>query len=119
MFHCRERTFEEMVVNNVLAMNVDADHPYIRALVAALPVRLKLLAVADSKANVQTFAPGAFSAEGGGSDSDAAGRLPAAAAAAADPQQVWLILEPGHFEVVSPAEAYKDLEQLPTAGSTV
>ena len=40
---------------------------------------------------------------------------PHAAAAAADPQQVWLIFEPMHYEVLYPAQAYKNLERLSDA----
>ena len=93
MFSCSVSSIEQMVQTDVLPMRTWADNVHMRALVTALPVRLKLLDVAGSDAYVQTFEPGA-------------------ATAAANPQQVWLIFEPMHYEVLYPAEAYKNVDKL-------
>ena len=109
MLCCSVSSIKEIAVSDVLPMGTWADHLHMRALVTALPVRLKLLDVAGSRAHVQIFEPGDFSREGGAFGSTAA------AAAAADPQQVWLIFEPMHYEVLYPAEAYKNLKRLSDA----
>lgn len=100
----------DIVETDVLPMRKEADHLHMKALVTALPVRLKLLDVAGSEAHVQTFGPGPCNGEAA-----AAGSV---AALGNNPLQCWLIYEPGHYEVLSPAEGYKNIESLPDASRT-
>ena len=110
MLCCSVSSIKEIAVSDVLPMGTWADHLHMRAFVTALPVHLKLLDVAGSRTHIQIFEPGDFNGEG-----SAFGSTAAAAAAAADPLQVWLIFEPMHYEVLYPAEAYKSLERLSDA----
>lgn len=73
-----------------------------KALVAALPLRLKILDVAGSTASVYTFEPGLTE----GSPPDPRQR------AATDVQKLWLIYRPGHYEIVYPEEGSENIEKL-------
>ena len=82
----------------------------VKALVAALPLRLKILDVAGSAASIYTFEPGL------GDGSSAAAESPRATsprqAADTDMLKLWLIYRPGHYEVVYPEESSENLEKL-------
>ena len=64
----------------------------VKALVAALPLMLKVLAVAGSTPAIHTFEASLF--------------------AAVDLVNVWLIFRPGQYEVLCPAEGAKSLCRL-------
>ena len=92
-------------------------HVQVKALVATLPVRLKILDVAGSAAGIYTFEPTPISSSSptGASPQQArAGQSPAPARTQpdADVQKLWLIYRPGHYEIVYPAEGSEDLEKL-------
>ncbi len=92
-------------------------HVQVKAFVATLPVRLKILDVAGSAAGIYTFEPtftGSSSPTGASAQQAAAGRSPASARTQpdADVQKLWLIYRPGHYEIVYPAEGSEDLEKL-------
>ena len=100
---------QEIVSCDGLPMRMWADHLHMRALVTALPVRLKLLHVDGSEASIVTFEPGPCNGE-----AVAAGSV----AASGNPLQCWLIFEPGHYEVLCPAEGYKNIARLPNQSMT-
>ena len=88
-------------------MNAEVEHLQVKALVAVLPVRLKILDVAGSFASVYTFEPQ--------SDADApnsAGSISPQRSPRQDVQKFWLIYRPGHYEIVYPAEGFEDLDKL-------
>ena len=68
----------------------------VEALVATLPLCLKILDVAGSAASIYTFEP-------------ASAQSQASAPAA---QKLWLIYRPGHYEVVYPEAGCENLEKL-------
>lgn len=122
------RSIYEMVIDEVVPMGMEADNICVHALVAALPVRLKVLEAAGSWAYVGTFGPeasnacsatagasGAFdtTSSSGVENTSANSALHRGAAPAADALQIWLIHEVGHYEVVYPAQAYQNMEELP------
>lgn len=71
----------------------------VEALVATLPMCLKILDVAGSVASIYTFEP-----------SSAQSRASEAAPPAT--QKLWLIYRPGHYEVVYPEAGSENLEKL-------
>lgn len=90
----------------------------VKALVATLPVCLKILDVAGSAAGIYTFEPSS-------ADNTSPSRSTTKQAAAAvrpssssrpwsdmDVQRLWLIYRPGHYEVVYPNEGSENLEKL-------
>lgn len=107
-----------MVLDEVLPMGQEADHHQLQALAAALPIRLKVLDAAGSRPSVQTFEPVASttssSADGASNAVGSADGI--AAAPAAHVLQIWLIHKPSHYDVVLPAEAFKDIEHVEDAG---
>lgn len=107
-----------MVITEVLPMGREADHHQMQALVAALPIRLKVLDAAGSRPYVETFEPVApsasSSADGASNALESANGT--AAAPAAHVLQIWLIHKPSHYDVVLPAEAYRDIEHVEDAG---
>ena len=98
---------QDIVSNDVLRMGAEADNLHMRALVTALPVRLKLLDVSGSEACAMTFEPGLCNGETDGS-----------LAASDNSLQAWLIYEPGHYEVLCPAEGCRNIQRLPGTGMT-
>lgn len=66
------------------------------ALVATLPMCLKILDVAGSAASIYTFEPGSVQSQA---------LAPAA-------QKLWLIYRPGHYEIVYPEAGSENLEKL-------
>jgi len=96
---------------------MSALHVQVKALVATLPVRLKILDVAGSAAGIYTFEPtpiGSSSPTGASAQQASAGQSPASARTQPDTdvQKLWLIYRPGHYEMVYPAEGSEDLEKL-------
>ncbi len=92
-------------------------HVQVKALVAMLPVRLKILDVAGSAAGIYTFEPtpiGSSSPTGASTQQAAAGQPPVSdrTQPEADVQKLWLIYRPGHYEIVYPAEGSQHLEKL-------
>ena len=87
----------------------------VKALVAALPMRLKILDVAGSAASIYTFEPAS-------AESTAAGTTAQQQQGADSPrsrqrsvpsvQKLWLIYRPGHYEIVYPEEGCENLEKL-------
>ena len=104
-------TLQDIVANYVLRMKEEADNLHMTALVTALHVRLRLLDVAGSEASIVTIEPGPCNGEA---------VVPGSVAAASgNPLQCWLIHEPGHCEVLCPAEAYQNIERLPNTSMTL
>lgn len=105
---CRDLDLADIVFQAVLPMNAEVEHLQVKALVAVLPVRLKILDVAGSFASVYTFEPQ--------SESDAPRDNAGSASPERSPRQVvqkfWLIYRPGHYEIVYPAEGFEDLDKL-------
>ncbi|KAA6420458.1 MAG: hypothetical protein FRX49_09619 [Trebouxia sp. A1-2] len=113
----RGLSIEEIVYQAVLVMGTEVEHLQVKALVATLPVRLKILDVAGSAAGIYTFEPtpiGSNSPTGASAQQTAAGQSPASAKTQpdADVQKLWLIYRPGHYEIVYPAEGSEDVEKL-------
>ena len=103
----RALNLADVVFQAVLPMDAEVEHLQVKALVAVLPVRLKVLDVAGSFASVYTFEP----------HSDLDGRNSAAGVSPQrsprqDVQKFWLIYRPGHYEIVYPAEGFEDLDKL-------
>lgn len=71
----------------------------VKALVATLPIRLKILDVAGTAASIYTFEPGLIDSRAG-------------EAATRSMQNLWLIYRPGHYEIVYPEADCEDLEKL-------
>ena len=89
-------------------MNAEVEHLQVKALVAVLPVRLKILDVAGSFASVYTFEPQSES----DASRDNAGSASPESSPRQDVQKFWLIYRPGHYEIVYPAEGFEDLDKL-------
>lgn len=87
----------------------------VKALVAALPLRLKILDVAGSTASIHTFEPASANSVSAtsppqqhrSSESSSARRRPSP-----EVQKLWLIYRPGHYEIVYPERGSEDLEKL-------
>ena len=85
---------------------------------AVLPVCLKVLSVAGSSMHIETFGPGSgCNCLGAGCNCPRAGcncpgslpnsRVGSADAAGASMPEVWLMLRPGHYDVVYPSDGFK------------
>ncbi len=100
---------KDIIQRETLPMSTEAEQLQVKALTAALPVRMKLLAAAGGAPYVDTFEPTLSDST---SSSSAAVTEAAPSGVRSDMPQVWLIHRPGHYEVVYPAEGYKDVDKL-------
>ena len=92
-------------------MDAEVEHLQVKALVAVLPVRLKILDVAGSFASVYTFDPQSDDSSEA-TDNEVAGSASPQSSPRQDVQKIWLIYRPGHYEIVYPAEGFEDLDKL-------
>ena len=87
----------------------------VKALVAVLPVRLKILDVAGSAGSIYTFEPPSTDSSPSTAAASSAQHSMAGAphrqGSRPDVQKLWLIYRPGHYEIVYPAEGCEDLEK--------
>ncbi len=88
-------------------MTAQAEQLHVVALMAVLPVRLKLLDVAGGQPYSTTLEPG-LPLSRPRTSTQVQTAASAADGAADSPQQVWLRFRPGHYEVVYPAEGFED-----------
>ena len=113
---CRASTVPHIVKTTVLEWGWEADQLCVQALVAALPIRLKVLDAAGSSPYVQTTEPPSASSNADGASGSLENSSDHLAEPTGDVLQVWLIFEPSHYEVLRPAEAYKHIQHLKEAG---
>lgn len=109
---CRGLELEDVVIQAVFPMGAEVEHLQVKALVALLPVRLKILDVAGSVASIYTFDPQADGSPVSSPRQSHAGRLDSPRTAGQNVQKLWLIYRPGHYEIVYPAEGNEELDKL-------
>ena len=101
---CSGLSIPQIVRQETLALGKEADSLQIQALTAVLPVCLKVLSVAGSSMHIETFGPRSGCNCPGSLPNSRAG---SADAAGASVPEVWLMLRPGHYDVVYPSDGFK------------
>ena len=107
MLLCSGLSYDAILQRETLRMTAQAEELHAMALMAVLPVRLKLLDDSGTEPRVWTYEPGVPLSRPRTS-TQAQTAASAADGTAESAQQVWLRYRPGHYELVYPAEGSED-----------
>ena len=109
MLLCRgfSYSYDTILQHETLRMTAQAEQMQVTALMAVLPVRLKVLDTAGTQPYSSTVEPDLLLSRPTNS-TQAQTAASAADGAAESAQQVWLRYRPGYYEVVYPAQGCED-----------